>query len=35
MFELDPIVILGVGITSVVIMIVVLRINAFLELFPQ
>ena len=32
MFELNPIVILGVGIISVVIMIVVLRINAFLAL---
>ena len=32
MFELNPLVILGVGIISVVIMIVVLRINAFLAL---
>ena len=32
MFELNPLVILGVGIISVVLMIVVLRINAFLAL---
>jgi GntP family gluconate:H+ symporter len=32
MFELNPLVILGIGIISVVVMIVVLRINAFLAL---